>query len=128
MKPFTKYLLLQLPGWAAALLLLLWLWPRTGWSPWLAVAGFAVFVGKDFLLWPFLRPGYESGVPIGAEQLVGARGVAQGELAPRGWVRVAGELWRAETVGHEGPIPSGSEVRIERASGRTLFVRPAGNG
>ena len=73
-------------------------------------------------MYPLLRTAYESGVKTGVEQLVGARGVAQEELAPRGYIRVRGELWRAEIKADNGRIPSGSPVRILEAQGMTLIV------
>lgn len=74
-------------------------------------------------MYPFLRTAYESGVKTGAEQLVGARGIAQDELSPRGYVRVRGELWQAELRPSDRPIQPGSPVRILAAEGMTLIVK-----
>ena len=128
MTPHAKYVLLQVPGWVAAAILLVWLWPRTDWSPWVAAGLWAAYVGKDFALWPWLRPGYEAPPPTGTAGLIGARGVARGELAPRGWIRLGGELWQAEVRCGSAPIPAGTEVRVDHADGRTLIVSPAGEG
>ncbi|HEX7079554.1 MAG TPA: NfeD family protein [Gammaproteobacteria bacterium] len=124
MKTFTKYMLLQLPGWALVGLLLLWLWPKTGWSAWVAVAGYAVYVVKDFALYPFLRSAYEGREsPTGGIELIGRTGVAQQDLDPQGYVTVAGERWRARVRPGERPIAEGTRVRITGASGLTLYVR-----
>jgi len=122
LSPLTKYLLLQIPGWLLIGILLLWLWPETGLSPWIARAGYALWVAKDFALYPFLRSGYESGVPTGAESLVGAVAVTRGTLDPNGYVGIGGELWKAELVSGEAPIPPQTEVRVETVRGLTLFV------
>jgi membrane-bound serine protease (ClpP class) len=94
----------------------------TGLPTWVAALGFAVFVVKDFMLWPLVRGGYESNVATGAERLVGAQGVTRGRVEPRGYVHVRGELWQAEILPGAAPLPAGTEVRIERAEGMTLFV------
>lgn len=74
-------------------------------------------------MYPLLRGAYESGVKTGVDQLIGARGVAQQELAPRGYVRVRGELWRAEIDPHDEPISAGSHVKVLAAKGMTLIVK-----
>jgi membrane-bound serine protease (ClpP class) len=62
-------------------------------------------------------------VPVtGQDEMVGQVGVARETLDPRGHVFVHGELWQART--DEGPIPAGSQVRVERVDGLTLDVAP----
>jgi hypothetical protein len=122
MKTFIKYVALQLPGWALVGLLLVWLWPKTGWDPRLAAVGFAVYVLKDFLLYPFFRSAYEGEAPTGGAQLIGTAGVAEQDLDPDGYVAVAGERWKAAVVPGEGWIPRGTPVRIEGAAGLALRV------
>jgi membrane-bound serine protease (ClpP class) len=53
---------------------------------------------------------------VGVEALVGTTAV----VADEGWVRVAGELWRAR--GAEGARP-GERVTVEGVDGLTLLVR-----
>ncbi len=55
--------------------------------------------------------------------MLGAIGVADEELAPRGYVRVRGELWRAELLGRERLAP-GSKVSVHGVRDLTLLVRP----
>ncbi len=73
-------------------------------------------------MYPMLRTTYEPGVKTGSEQLVGAKGVAKEELAPHGYVRVRGELWRAEVGQSRSPISVGSPIRVLAAEGMTLIV------
>jgi membrane-bound ClpP family serine protease len=56
------------------------------------------------------------------DDLVGAKGVALGELGPRGQVRVGHEQWSAEAAG--GAIPAGSGVRVVGRRGLRLIVEP----
>jgi membrane-bound serine protease (ClpP class) len=53
---------------------------------------------------------------VGAEAMVGARAV----VLEDGWVRVAGERWRARA---DGPLEPGSAVVVEAVDGLTLVVR-----
>jgi membrane-bound serine protease (ClpP class) len=121
--PWLKYLIFQIPGWVivAAVLAGLWHWQFI--PKWLAVLGFCGWVVKDLLLYPFLRRAYETGVETGSAALVGARGIAEEELAPNGYVRVRGELWRAIVSPPDRVVNAGTEVEIVKADGMRVFVR-----
>ena len=58
-------------------------------------------------------------VMIGPEALVGAVGIAQQELAPRGQILVHGELWVAES---DAPVACGESVRVRGVDGLKLRV------
>lgn len=53
---------------------------------------------------------------------IGSRGITATPLAPKGYVRVNGELWQASSTG--SPIDKDTEVVIARIKGLTLFVTP----
>jgi membrane-bound serine protease (ClpP class) len=59
---------------------------------------------------------------VGVEQLVGQTGEVREEVDGTGMVFVGGELWRARA---DGKIPAGSQVRVLRVEGLTLYVAPA---
>jgi membrane protein implicated in regulation of membrane protease activity len=122
MSTLTKYLLLQVPGWVLAAVIVTGLRYWMGIPRWAAWGLFSLWVIKDLVMYPLLRTAYESGVKTGVEQLIGARGVAQEDLAPAGYVRVRGELWRAETKSSQKHIPSGTPIRIVGAERMTLIV------
>ncbi len=94
---------------------------------WLAVACFLGWLLKDLLLYPFFRPAYEPG-RTGSARLVGARGVAEGDLTPMGYIRVRGELWRAVATPADHVIHSGTEVEIVNAERMEVLVRAVGAG
>lgn len=123
MSTLTKYLLLQVPGWVLAVAVLIGLRYWIGIPRWVAFGLFSLWVVKDLIMYPLLRTAYESGVKTGVDELIGARGMAQEELAPRGYVRVRGELWRAEIDPNDKPISAGSPIRILAAQGMTLIVK-----
>jgi membrane-bound serine protease (ClpP class) len=59
---------------------------------------------------------------IGGNTLVGATGVAIGDLWPEGQVKVNGEIWRARC---EGGCDAGTSVIVRAIDGLTLRVEPA---
>ena len=81
-------------------------------------------LAKDLVLYRFLRHAYADGPSevIGPEVLVGARGVAEGDLAPSGYVRVRGERWRAEALAPG--IAGGAAVIVRRVRGLSVQVEP----
>jgi membrane-bound ClpP family serine protease len=129
MPPRIKYLLFQIPGWiiSALVLMLLWHWKLI--PKWLAVLCFFGWLLKDLLVYPFFRRAYEPGI-TGSARLVGSRGVAQGDLAPTGYIRVRGELCRAAVRPADQVVRSGAEVEIVSAERMEVFVRAvdAGSG
>jgi membrane protein implicated in regulation of membrane protease activity len=127
MSTFTRYLMVQAPGWLLVGVCLLLFWPRTDLSPWLAGAIFAAWIAKDFLLYPLVRVAYD-GSKSPSEQLIGRQGVARENLDPKGYVEVGGELWHAETAANERCIAKGVPVRIRAVSGLTVYVTREGDG
>lgn len=61
---------------------------------------------------------------VGAETLVGRTAVVVRVLAPRGQVRVDGEIWEAR-AGGGGDLPPGAEVVVTGRDGLVLEVEPA---
>jgi membrane-bound serine protease (ClpP class) len=56
----------------------------------------------------------------GAEGMAGRKGTAETALAPEGWVRVQGEMWRAVT---DEPLAPGQPVEVVAMDGLRLRVR-----
>ncbi|WP_440997029.1 NfeD family protein [Arhodomonas sp. SL1] len=123
----ARYALIQLPelGLVAIGLLVAvragWLAPPTAG---LIAAGWLV---KDAVLYPLYRHALHDDVPTGAAALVGREGVAVGRLDPEGWVRIAGERWRARAEG-DAAVEPGAAVVVIAAAGLRLTVRPKGSG
>ena len=123
MSTWNKYLLLQIPGWLATATVLAVLWHWQLLSRGLALLCFFAWVAKDLILYRFVRHAYQDGAKLGSTALLGASGVAQGQLNPRGHVRIRGELWRAIATPADRPIDPGTEVEVVHAERMTLFVR-----
>lgn len=123
MRELGRYLLWQLPGWGFAALFLLWLTALLALPVWAGAGLFAVVVVKDLVLFPVLRATFRDAA---GSALIGARGRAVEPLAPVGYVRVHGELWRARAAGPGGPIPEGAPVVVRQQRGLTLVVEAEG--
>ena len=117
-RTFLKYLALQIPDWLLLLAIVLYLCLRVELSALLV----GLWIAKDLLLFRFLRRSYEGDPRAGAERLVGFRGVVTRSLAPEGYIRVHGELWRAETQTPGTPLTEGTIVRVTAGHGLTLTV------
>ena len=88
---------------------------------------FAAWVLKDWILYPWLRIAYEVSNRTGSKALIGCKGVTESHLAPEGFVRVRGELWRAVATPCDLKISTGIKVEIIDADGMKIFVRPIGD-
>jgi membrane-bound serine protease (ClpP class) len=118
----TRYTLLQIPGWivtAAVLAIPLELGLI---SFRIAAILFGLLLLKDAIVYPFVRRAYE---PVGksrVEDLIGHCAEVRRDLKPEGYVRLRGELWRAEAETGGDLIAPGDRVRVVGARGLTLIV------
>lgn len=125
----SRYVLFQIPGWVIAVAAAVLLYRRVGLPGWAAVGLVVAWVLKDAALYPVLRAAYEPDSRRVIERLVGMVGIAAEPLAPRGYVRVRGELWLAEPMTAGPGIRRGHAVVIDAVRGTTLLVSrvpPAG--
>ena len=119
-----KYWALQLPGTTLLVIILHLLQDRLGLATWLLWGIVGFWVVKDLVLYPIVWRSYDSGYPATLHSLDGARGVATEPLDPSGYVRVRGELWRAELAHGARPIKKGERVRVQTMREFTLLVMP----
>ena len=120
----VRYILLQVPGTALLVLILIQLrnwFDLPAWSVWGLVA---ISVAKDVILFPFVWSAYDWDRQGEANSMVGRRGIVKERLAPSGLIQIRGELWKAKVVGGNPPIEKGEAVRVEEMRGLTLLVRP----
>jgi membrane-bound ClpP family serine protease len=86
---------------------------------WGAGAIVGVIIGTDVALFQRRRRYYTS-EPTDT-RMIGEQGVAVSDLAPRGFVRVHGELWRGEAV-RDQAIREGDTLRVRGMNGLELIV------
>jgi membrane protein implicated in regulation of membrane protease activity len=123
-RTFLRYVGLEAPGWGLAGVVLWLVVEHAGLEPWIAAALLALWIGKDFALYPWLRDAYEAGDPDPTASLVGRVATTRDRLAPSGWVRLGAELWRAELAPGCQPVDPGATVRVHAVRGFTLVVEP----
>ncbi len=117
-----RYLVWQIPGWlgaGAVAAALHWVVGLPGWAAGLVVVAWVV---KDLVMFPVMRASFQ---PAAERPPVGAQGETLERLAPAGYVRVHGELWRAEVRQPGGVIEPGRRVVVRETRGLTLLVDEA---
>ena len=90
-------------------------------SPWgvVAIVGGAVGEAAEAAVWLWLSRRRRA--VTGAEALVGTPALVVEPCRPEGFVRIAGELWRARC---DAGADRGKTVVVERVEGLTLVVGP----
>ncbi|NIO06195.1 MAG: hypothetical protein GTN74_16800 [Proteobacteria bacterium] len=120
-----KYVLAQLPALVvlASILVLVRRWVDLSW--WFVCGIVALWMIKDVALFPFVWRSYAgTDQPRNTHLMLGARGTVEDPLAPAGYVRVHGELWRAEVIEGSPSIGRGQGVRVRGTRRLTLLVEP----
>lgn len=120
--PFVKFLLAALPGWLIGVAVAVVLYRTTDLPRWVALAAVGLWIVSDIVTFPRQRRYYTS--EPAAQRMIGKRGVAASTLAPRGLVRVRGELWHAETTNPGVTIHEGQRLRVRETRGLNLIVEP----
>ncbi len=90
-----------------------------------AVIAIILFVIAAITVWLFyvgVKAQYRR-VKTGKEALIGAKGIATTDLAPKGEVRVLGEFWQA--TAKDKIIAEGQAVDVVDMEGMFLIVKPA---
>jgi membrane-bound serine protease (ClpP class) len=67
----------------------------------------------------------EKQAPAGRPSMVGTTGKVTTKLAPKGMVRIRGELWSARSI--EGDINAGEDIVVTSEERMKLLVRKAGD-
>lgn len=118
----VRYLALQVPGTVLFVIGLILARRWIEFPAWVFWGLIVVWVAKDLALFPFVRKAYEP--QDGRNPMLGVRGVAEETLAPSGYVRIGGELWKATAEKGCRPIDRGEPVRVSDVRGLTLIVEP----
>src|SRR5262249_33076044 len=125
MTPLLRYTLLQIPGLALVALVALALWRFAGMPGWGVALAVGLWALKGGGVDPWGRSACAGAEGSATARLVGQLGVARQMLAPRGYVALGSELWRAEVEPGAAAIAAGHAVRVVGARQLTLIVAPA---
>lgn len=121
----VRYILLQVPGTALLILILLQIHKWFDLPVWSIYGLIAVSVAKDIILFPFVWRAYDWSSQNEINPMVGRQGIVRERLTPSGYIRIHGELWKAELKNGNPPIEKGETVRVEEVRGLTLLVGPS---
>lgn len=124
MRTLIKYLLIQLPQWFGLALFLWFLTDQSAVPRWAGTGFLAFWVLKDFAMYPLVRRAYENDAKNGIEALVDGKGMTHEPIAPEGYIKIQGELWKARAEGQS--IPKDRIVRVTGANAMTLIVEAEG--
>jgi len=119
----VRYALLQVPGVALLVVLLMVVQRWVDLPVWFSWGLVGLWVAKDVIFFPFTWRAYDWDRSGDANSMVGAQGITEEQLAPSGYIRVRGELWKAEVMGDGLPIDRGEAVRVRGIRGLTLLVQ-----
>ena len=95
---------------------------------WLFIILCAVWVSKDFILFPFVWRAYDWDHEKASNPMVGMQGVVLQRFDPQGYVEVRGERWQAELSEAQHAVEEGETIRVVGMRGLTLLVEPGEKG
>jgi len=82
------------------------------------------WVAKDVFWFFFVWRAYDTS-PFGQKNtMLGKEGLVEVRLAPSGYVRIQGEIWRAELPVKDQSLEKGRTIRVRAVRGLTLTVEP----
>jgi membrane protein implicated in regulation of membrane protease activity len=120
----VRYTLLQLPGLAVLVIIILFVLRWLELPVWLIWGSIFVWVAKDVILYPFVWRAYDRPREEDVAAMIGTCCIAKERMAPSGYVLMRGELWKAEMTSGSPSVEKGERVRIREIRGLTLIVEP----
>jgi len=124
LRVLIKYFLLQLPGQAVFILILVFVRQCLEAPAYLTWGLLGFWVGKDIFLFPFLWRFYDPNQYPDRFRMVGRKGFTLTRLNPDGYVQVQGERWQAGIYEEQASIERGEAICVEAINGLKLTVRP----
>jgi membrane protein implicated in regulation of membrane protease activity len=122
MRIIIRYILLQIPALVLLVVLIILAKRWIDLPSWFIWGLIGLWIAKDVALFPVTWPAYDQDHARPESSMIGAIGIAEEKLNPSGYIRVGGELWKAEAVGNAQPIERGEGVRIQGTRGLTVLV------
>jgi membrane-bound ClpP family serine protease len=121
---YLRYILLSIPALVLVVLVLILAQHWITIPLWFSLTFIFLWIIKDAILFPFVWRAYDWDRTRNIRSMIGKQGITRQRLAPSGYVRMQGELWKAESAEADQPIESGKVVRVVRMDGLKLFVVP----
>jgi membrane protein implicated in regulation of membrane protease activity len=127
-KVILKYALIHSAELALVIGALIVVRPFVGIPTWLTIAAPVVWILKDIALFPKVWRAYASDDNDPMRQFIGLEATVMDRLDPVGYVRVRGELWKAEMRDHRDSAIRGDRTEVVDTKGMTLTVELIGPG
>lgn len=121
-KVILKYAVLQLAQIAVVVGVLILVRHFISFPAWIIITVLAVWILKDIALFPKVWRAYAFFDNSPIRGLVGLEATVVFRLNPVGYVRVQGELWKAELRNHSRVAERGDKTRVVDTRGTTLIV------
>jgi membrane protein implicated in regulation of membrane protease activity len=121
-KTIIKYALIQLVGLVLLVAALIVLGRFIHIPTWVIITVLALWVVKDVVLFPKVWRAYASDDNSPVRELIGSEAIVTHSLDPVGYVKVKGELWKAEIKYPSHPALRGDTTRVVDVRGMTLIV------
>lgn len=117
-----KYIALHLAELFTLVLALILVRHFFGIPTWSMIVIMIVWILKDIVLFPMVWKAYAYNDNRPVKDLMGLEATVTHSLDPVGYVRVHGELWRAEVSDRQRPAKRGERMKVIESSGMTLIV------
>ena len=121
-RTLIRYALLQIPGLVVLIIILILVVRVVNMPNALAWGIVIIWVLKDIILFPFVWRAYDSDSHEKSDPMIGLEGYAVDHLSPRGYIKVRGELWKAELTHKNAVVGKGEKVKVKEINGLTLIV------
>jgi membrane-bound ClpP family serine protease len=122
---YLRYTLFQIPGLALAVLLLWWLTRFFPIPLFYICTLLGLWLLKDIMIFPFVWHSYDNTSGNVLEKMIGKTGTAINDLNPFGYVRIGGEMWKAEIIQGNRAVGKGEPVVVTGVDGLLLTVKSA---
>lgn len=121
-KVIIKYTVLHVAEFAVVVLAFILARNYLAVPTWLMITVLAAWILKDLALFPKVWRAYAVDDNRPVKELIGREATVIAGLDPVGYVRVRGELWRAEIKDPRFPTKRGDRTKIVDIKGMTLIV------
>ncbi len=122
-----KYILLQIPALVLLTIGMYIIKKLVDIPLWLFWTVITIWALKDLLMFPKVWRAYDSANLTQVDRLIGKNAVVVNVLNPAGYVRIDGELWKAEVKESSAEVSKGKTVKIKSVEGMKLLVEEIDN-
>lgn len=121
-KAIIKYTIIHMVELVIAVFAMIFLSNLIGVSNWPTIIVIALLITKDLVVFPKVWIAYDVDDSTPMSKLIGLEATVMDSLDPVGYVRVVGELWKAEIKDPRSPAKRGDRARVIDTKGMTLIV------